>query len=220
MKQTEEEIIHIKQAVAEMWQLVESQVHKSKQALLQYDSMIAHEVQSREKSVDSYELYIDRACENFIALFNPVAIDLRFVLSLMKINNNVERLGDFADGIAHYVITRKQLPLFDELLKALKIELMFTEVETMFALCKRALSSEDTSLAAEVFGHDHIVDEIHANASSVLASYCREHPEYIEEYFALYAAIRRIERMGDRCNNIAEDIIFYIDAKEIRHTEK
>ena len=220
MKQTEEEIIHIKQAVAEMWQLVESQIHKARQALLQYDTMLAHEVQSREKSVDSYELYIDRACENFIALFNPVAIDLRFVLSLMKINNNVERLGDFADGIANYVATRPQPPFTEELLKALKLEQMFQEVETMFALCKRALTTEDTSVAAEVFGHDHLVDEIHAGAIPVLAAYCREHPEYTEECFALFGAIRRIERMGDRCNNIAEDIIFYVDAKEIRHTEK
>ncbi len=220
MRPTDVEIIRIKQAMAEMWQLASSQIKKAHEALLSYDTECAHEVITREKSVNSYELFIDKECENFIALFTPVAIDLRFVLSLMKINNNIERIGDFAEGIAKYVLLGQKEKIDAELIKSLRLVEMFNEVQAMFELCKKALAAEDTVIAARVFRKDNLVDEINRNAVKVLAAYCQEHPEKLEQCFDLYASIRRTERMGDRCVNIAEDIIFYVDAKELRHTEK
>lgn len=219
MKHTDEEIIKIKTAVAEMWQLVESQVKKSCKALLENDKVLAHEVLSREKSVDTYELYIDRECENYIALFNPVAVDLRFILSLMKINNNIERIGDFADGIARYVVYNQKDPMDSDLIEKLQLNKMFSEVLNMLTLCKNSLTTENTTLAGQVFSRDEIIDEINTNAISILSDYCSSHTDKIRDGLYLIGAIRRIERMGDRCNNIAEDIIFYVDAKELRHSK-
>lgn len=220
MRHTEQEIVNIKQLLAEMWQLVDSQIRKSHTALLDNNKELAHEVISREKNVNAYELSIDRECENFIALFNPVAVDLRFVLSLMKINNNLERMGDFAEGIARFVILNQTDRISDDLRNDLQLERMFEEVSSMFELCRKALISEDTSLASKVFSLDTLVDKINIGAAEVLAKHVLAYPEKAVETFFLYGSIRRLERMGDRCNNIAEDIIFYVDAKELRHIHK
>ena len=104
MKHTEKELSALKENVSEMWRLVLSQLEKAKQAFLENDLERAREVISREKRVNTLELKIDSDCENYIALFNPVAIDLRLVLSLIKISGTLERIGDFADGIARHVI--------------------------------------------------------------------------------------------------------------------
>lgn len=218
MVHTEQEILNIKKLLSEMWQTVESQIRKSQRALLENDKELAHEVLSREKNVNAYELSIDRECENFIALFNPVAVDLRFVLSLMKINNNLERIGDFAEGIARFVVLRQTQPIDEDLRNSLGIERMFDGVNAMFDLCRKALSSEDTTIASKVFSLDNAVDKINIQSAEVLAKYAIENQDKAVETFFLYGSIRRLERMGDRCNNIAEDIIFYVDAKELRHS--
>ena len=106
MKHTEKELITLKEEVSEMWRLVLSQLEKVKQAFLNNDIEQAREVASREKRVNSFELKIDSDCENYIALYNPVAIDLRLVLSLIKISITLERIADFADGIAKNIIDR------------------------------------------------------------------------------------------------------------------
>ncbi|MFI3261685.1 MAG: phosphate signaling complex protein PhoU [Rikenellaceae bacterium] len=220
MIHTEQEIINLKQLIAEMWQLVDSQVKKSKTALLENDKECAHEIIYREKSVNSYELLMDRECENFIALFNPVAVDLRFVLALIKINNNLERIGDFAEGIARFVVSKQYKDIPQELIAELQLDTMFDEVINILDITKRALLKEDTKIAAKVFLADDSIDDINNNAAKVLAKYVATSPEMGESALLLYACIRRLERIGDRCNNIAEDIIFYIDAKEMRHDSK
>ncbi|MDR1201237.1 MAG: phosphate transport system regulatory protein PhoU, partial [Tannerellaceae bacterium] len=104
MKHTEQELQSLKEEVSQMWKLVLSQLEKSKQAFLNSDIELAREIVSREKRVDAFELKIDSDCENYIALYSPVAIDLRLVLSLIKISSTLERIGDFAEGIARHVI--------------------------------------------------------------------------------------------------------------------
>lgn len=220
MKHTEEEIVRIKELIAEMWQCVESQILRAQEALLRRDTEAAREVLSREKRVNAYELSVDRACENFIALFNPVAVDLRFVLSLMKINNNLERMGDFAEGIARFVTLDQTGPLPEDLAKDLRLREMCDEVNRMIELSRTALAREDTRLAAQVFARDSRVDRIHGDAVRVLAGHIVKDPARAEELLRLYTCIRRLERIGDRCSNIAEDIVFYVDAKEMRHLGK
>src|ERR1700677_2492475 len=104
MTQFELEIQHIKTEVINMTELVHLQLVKAKEAMLTFDKDLAHEVIAREKRVNAFELKIDRDCENIFALFCPVAVDLRFLLASLKINNNLERIGDIAEGIAKYII--------------------------------------------------------------------------------------------------------------------
>ena len=217
MKHTEDSIRNIKKSLAEMWSLVQSQVEKSSAALLDGNKELAHEITSREKLVDSYELTVDRECENFFALLTPVAVDLRMILSIIKINNNLERIGDFADGIAHFAIHNQTEKINTELLGQLQIREMFDEVICMLKLCKSALANEDSHMAGKVFAKDTVVDRLNTENVHRLATYMEQNPDAILDGLYLHSAIRRIERIGDRCNNIAEDIIFYLDAKVMKH---
>src|ERR1700744_6108643 len=104
MTPLENEITTLKKELVSMWILVQSQLNKAKEAMVQFDKDLAREVLLKEKRVNSYELKIDRDCENIFALHCPVAIDLRFLLAALKINHNLERIGDIAAGIALYVV--------------------------------------------------------------------------------------------------------------------
>src|ERR1044072_757467 len=104
MNHLEKEIKALKDEVLNMWSLVQSQLTKSKKALLSFDEVLAREITVKEDRVNAYELKIDLDCENILALSSPVAVDLRFVLAALKINTNLERIGDIAEGIARFVI--------------------------------------------------------------------------------------------------------------------
>src|SRR5580658_8642192 len=104
MAQIETELQLLKVEVINMWALVNSQLNKARLAFVNFDKDLAREVVLKEKRVNGYELKIDRDCENIFALFCPVAIDLRFLLAALKINSNLERIGDIASSIAKYVI--------------------------------------------------------------------------------------------------------------------
>jgi len=220
MLQIEIELQKLKASLQEMWVLVEKQLKKSEKALLQFDKATAREVLSREKMVNALELKIDAECEAFIATYNPVAIDLRLALSILKINNNLERIGDFAEGIATFVIKNMSEELPEPFKSNLHIEEMFTEVLNMYALSKEAFNEENTEKAEKVFGIDHLVDEINFNAVKILSDEMLAHPAKAEELMFLHAVVRRIERIGDRCNNIAEEVVFYLDAKILKHQKQ
>lgn len=218
MKQTEIEIKNLKNHLSTMWSLVEGQVRKSFEAFMVHDKNLAREIITREKSVNAQELVVDHHCENFIALFNPVAVDLRFVLSLLKINNNLERIGDFAESIALFVNYEQSRPLDPTLAKDLQIKHMFETVINMMDQARLALAKEDGKLASHVLGLDDAVDHINRQAVTVLAAYITAHLEQTREVMGIHNVVRRIERMGDRLSNIAEDVVFYVDAKELRHS--
>src|SRR6187549_3037769 len=110
MTHLDSELKKLRQDMLEMFFLVKSQLEKSNEALVEFDKDLAREVRVNEKRVNSYELKLDRDCENIIALFNPVAVDLRFILALLKINSNLERIGDIAEGIAQFVLSIKNAP--------------------------------------------------------------------------------------------------------------
>ncbi|MCL1937088.1 MAG: phosphate signaling complex protein PhoU [Candidatus Azobacteroides sp.] len=218
MKHTEEELIFIKEELSQMWRLVLSQVEKAKQSFLNNDIELAREVASREKRVDSFELKIDSDCENYIALYNPVAIDLRLVLSLIKISSTLERIADFAEGIARYVIEDACKALANDLKEELRVETMFDTVIEMLSDSYVALDSENTRLSGKILSKDETVDEIYHNAVKILANYLRNNPSEIECGLQTILVMRKIERIGDHCSNIVEEIVFYIDAKVLKHS--
>ena len=104
MTPLENEITALKKELINMWILVQSQLNKAREAMVKFDKDLAREVLVKEKRVNSFELKIDRDCENIFALYCPVAIDLRFLLAALKINTNLERIGDIAAGVAKYVV--------------------------------------------------------------------------------------------------------------------
>ena len=216
MTQFELEIQHIKTEVINMTELVHLQLVKAKEAMLIFDKDLAHEVIAREKRVNAFELKIDRDCENIFALFCPVAVDLRFLLASLKINNNLERIGDIAEGIAKYVI--KSETKFDmNLLESTKLLRMFDDSIDILSDIKVAFENEDTLLARTIFSRDEILDEINKNADNAIAAYIKTNPENISQAVFVLSIVRKLERVGDQSKNIAEEIIFYVEAKVLKH---
>jgi phosphate transport system protein len=132
MKVIEEEINGLKASISQMWALVHQQLYNAGEALLTGDKELAFKVMSRERRVNAFELKIDSDCEDIIALYAPVAIDLRFVLAMYKINTNLERLGDFAESIARFAGNLPDgEPIDPELIKKTRIEEMLKAVLEM-----------------------------------------------------------------------------------------
>ncbi|HMG81611.1 MAG TPA: phosphate signaling complex protein PhoU [Ferruginibacter sp.] len=216
MTQFELEIQHIKTEVINMTELVHLQLIKAKESMLLFDKDLAHEVIAREKRVNAFELKIDRDCENIFALFCPVAVDLRFLLAALKINNNLERIGDIAEGIAKYVI-KSEKKFDNSLLEGTKLVRMFDDSIDILSDIKIAFENEDTLLARTIFSRDEILDEINKNADNAISVYIKTSPENISEAVFILSIIRKLERVGDQSKNIAEEIIFYVEAKVLKH---
>ena len=219
MKHTEAEMQALREDVNQMWKLVISQLEKAKQSFLSNVIEMAREITSREKRVDAFELKIDSDCENYIALYNPVAVDLRLVLSLIKISGTLERIGDFAEGIARHVITDGCDMLDAQLIEELQFEKMFDTLISMLTDGYVALESENTKISGKIMAKDELVDEIYHNAIHILTGYLQKNPEHIRCGLKTMLLIRKLERIGDRCNNIVEEIVFYVDAKVLKHSK-
>ena len=215
----EVELHKLKSEVISMWDLVISQLNKAQQSLIAFDKDLALEVIANEKRVNGMELKIDRDGESIIALFNPVAIDLRFVLAILKINYNLERTGDIAKGIAKCIVNSDRR--FDEkLLDDSQILVMFEEATDMLEDVLNAFRAEDTTIARTIFKRDKFLDEINKKIDLSISEYIRTNPTNIEQSLYIHSAIRKIERAGDQAKNIAEEIIFYVEAKVLKHTSK
>jgi phosphate transport system protein len=144
---------------------------------------------------------------------------LRFVLAVLKINNNLERTGDIVEGIAKFVLNVDNT--FDkQLLEITRAVEMYEAANNMMEDVLEAFDKEDTSIARKVFQQDDLLDDINIKANKIVADYVRTHPDNIEAALYLLSIIRKLERIGDQAKNMAEEIIFYIEAKVLKHRSK
>lgn len=219
MTHLDAELKNLKAEILEMFAIVKSQMEKSKLSLLRLDKDLAREVVVNEKRVNGFELKIDRDCENIIALLTPVAIDLRFVLACLKINSNLERIGDIAEGICQFVLNIKLEPDRNLLETTRLVEMFDTSIEILDDVMI-AFDKEDTRIARAVFKKDEVLDEININVTAAVAEFIRSTPERINQSLYMLSTIRKLERVGDQCKNISEEIIFYIEAKVLKHKSR
>ena len=221
MKVIEQEILSLKNSISEMWSLVHQQLYNAGEALLTGDKELAYKVISRERRVNAFELKIDSDCEDIIALYAPVAIDLRFVLAMYKINTNLERLGDFAASIARFSLNLPEgEPLDPQLIKETRVEEMLSELLNMISLTQVAFEKESSEVASRIFMKDNLVDEINHASAAIIARYIEERKTSALAGLYMAGIIRKMERFGDHCTNIAEELIFYLDAKVMKHLGK
>lgn len=221
MKIIEHEIAALKKTVSEMWNLVNQQIYNAGEAMLTGDKELAYKVLSRERRVNAFELKIDSDCEDIIALYAPVAIDLRFVLAMYKINTNLERLGDFAESIARFTCNLPDgEPIDPQLIKETRVQEMLNQLLDMIALSQEAFNKESSEIASRIFIKDNLVDEINHHSLNIIAKYIEEHPGSALSGLYMAGVIRKLERFGDHCTNIAEELIFYLDAKVMKHMGK
>lgn len=216
MTHLDTELHYLKEDLIRMTRMVRSQISKGKDAIFNFDIDLAKEILVTETRINAYELKIDRDCEKIFALYNPVAADLRFVLAALKINTNLERIGDNAESIARYVMD-VQSPFEAEVLEKYQLKVMYEVAISMLDDSLDALINEDTELARKVFKKDDTLDEINLGAlKNTLHFIESNHPDPLH-YLSVLSVIRKIERMGDQAKNIAEEIIFYIEAKVLKH---
>jgi phosphate transport system protein len=218
MSQIDNPVHNLKSELEQMFQLVSTQLSKAKEALSLFDKDLAREVVQIEKRVNGQELQIDRTAENFIALYSPVAIDLRFVLAVLKINNNLERIGDIAEGISKY-INETEKPFDAQLMEESNVIPMFEAAMRMLEETKTAFENEDTLIARKIFKSDDYLDHINIEAIKNLTDGMKSDPSKISDALYIISIIRKLERIGDQLKNIAEEIIFYIEAKVLKHAK-
>jgi phosphate transport system protein len=216
MTQIEIEIKELKEEVINMWMLVQSQLSKARNAIMLFDKDLARDVISQEKRVNAYELKIDRDCENIFALYSPVAVDLRFLLAVLKINNNLERIGDIAEGIARYVID-SPLAFNKTAMETSQLKAMYEDSIGILEDTMIAFEEEDTTLARTIFKRDEILNAVNLKANKNIAELIKTNIDFTEEALYILSIIRKLERVGDQCTNIAEEIIFYVEAKVLKH---
>ncbi|NEW79222.1 MAG: phosphate signaling complex protein PhoU [Gelidibacter sp.] len=203
----------------EMLNLVHNQVQLAFEAFTSFDTDLAEEVILKEKRVNALDIRIEKDADHFIALYSPVATDLRFSLALLKINYNLERIGDQAFDIANHTIDLNQ-KLVPELVERMQFNLMFETIESMFKDVITAYTDENLKVARKVFKKDKIINEINANAFNIVAEDAIKNPELIRQYLMALVVMKKFEKVGDLLKNISESIIYFIDAEILKHKKK
>jgi phosphate transport system protein len=202
---TKEQRESLNQSGFEMLTLCKLQLEKAKEALVNHDTDLAEEVMNTEKRVNSLDLKIEKDCEKFLALYNPVAVDLRFIMAVLKMNAELERIADHAYNISKYVVEEdKKIP--SHLFKALEFEKMYEE--------------KDVKTARKVFKKDKILDKINIKAFAVIEEEIKKDLSITQQALILFSVVKKLERVGDLIKNIAEEIIFYVDAEVLKHKRK
>jgi phosphate transport system protein len=210
----DEHLEKLKTRVIKMCSLVDEQVQFAIKSFEEEDLELAQSVIDRDKKVNKYDVKIDKICQRIFALAQPVAMDLRYIMSSLTINSNLERIGDIAVNIAENVILIKKKPEFYH----------DTRLEDMFNLTKRMLKnsvdafiSGNPELAKDVIKTDDIVDKLNTENHQVLKSLMKQSPDNIEGAVALLVISRELERLADHATNIAEDVFFIVEAQLIKH---
>jgi phosphate transport system protein len=216
MNHLEIELNALKSSLLEMWSIVISQHEKAKMALENNDKDLANEIHLNEKLLDAFELKHDMDCENLIALYNPMAIDLRFVLSALKISYNLERIGDYANYIAN-TIRKSDAPFNTQLMKDTQIPEMFEIAHLMLVEAYESFEKDDIRVIHNISELDKKLDSRTKDSIPILSEHVHKKPADAKQALELFSIIRKLERVGDHNQNIAEEIVFYLDARIIKH---
>ena len=209
----------LNQAGIEMLGLCKKQLINARDAFFNHDSELAEEVIHTENRVNALDLKIDRDCERFIALHNPVASDLRFVLALRKINFDLERVGDHSYGISKYIV-ELDTQIDRRLIEKMRVEEMFETALSMLENITDAYLKSNTKLARKVFKKDKILNKINMLSFGIISEEVKSDPQLIDQFLLLFSVIKKVERIGDLMTNIAEEIIFFREAEVVKHRKK
>jgi len=197
-----------------MASMVETAIANAVKSLIERDSDLARLVVQSDEQVDALELEIDKQCVDFLALRQPLAIDLRFITSSIKITNNLERMGDLAVNIAERVIPLSQEP---QLKPLIDIPRMATITQTMVKDSIDAFVNRDTELARSVYERDSTVDAMNDQIFRELLTYMMQDPANITRAVHLILISRHLERIADHSTNIAEEVVYIVKAKVVKH---
>jgi phosphate transport system protein len=213
-KHLERDLDAIRKSILTMGALVEDATNKAIVAIADRRPELAEEVRRGDNVLDDKEIEVEEACLKVLALHQPVAKDLRFIIAVMKVNNDLERMGDLAVNMAERALilsSQEPLPF------RLGFDTMGEKVRAMVKESLDALVNVDVELAWKVCADDDAVDTMHRELFSVVQNEMMRRPEIIERGVSALSASRHLERIADLATNIAEDVVFMAEGEIIRH---
>jgi phosphate transport system protein len=210
------ELEKIKKMILSLGALVEERVRMAINAIEDRNAEIAAQIIKLDYEIDEMEVEIEEECLKILALHQPVAVDLRFLVAVIKINNDLERIGDQAVNIAQRIenIAKRQRVEF-----AFDYSAMANKVESMLRKSLDALVNLDIDLAYKVMTQDDEIDEINRLAYDRVKQAIRQHPDDVGYLINLLLISRHLERLADHATNIAEEVIYLIEGEIIRHSK-
>lgn len=212
-----QEIERLKTNLVKMASLVDDQAERVFKALETGDIEYCRGVKAKDLEIDAYDNLITTQCENIIALFQPVAVDLRLVMSTLMINSQLERCGDIAVNISQRV---KKTSDFHSLIIESGILDMGQKARIMLKNSIDSFIQNNTDLAGEVILNDEAVDKLNKYCFNYLVTKMQANPNLIEPCTHLIVLTRHIERLADHATNIAENLVFYVEARIVAHQKK
>lgn len=214
-KQFEREIIQLKKKLLFLGSMVEGSLDKAMASMAEYDRDLAQKIIDYDEEIDLKEIEIEEDCLKILALHQPVAIDLRFVVSVLKINSDLERIGDLATSIAKHILRlsdTKALVIPDIL------STMAISAKDMVKNSLDALVNKDSHLAEGVINSDNEVDRLHRKMYDIIYSKFTDDEERAPGWMDILAISRYVERIADHATNIAEDVIYMVNGEIVRHS--
>ena len=208
------EIQKIKKKILHLAAIVEENLSGAVQAVTERDTVLAQEVKERDNEIDQLEVEFEEDCLKILALHQPVAIDLRFIIAALKINNDLERIGDLAVNIAkrtrYLARTANRTVPFDlPAMLRLAINMVKRSVDSLIEL--------DAGLAKEVCRDDDEIDDCHRAAYAAVEEQIIRQPDAAGYFITLLGISRNLERIGDHATNIAEDVVYMVEGEIVRH---
>ncbi len=206
---------HLKKEILTVGGLVEEAINDAIRALRNRDSSRAQAVIDTEYIIDEKEVDIEEECLKILALHQPVATDLRFIVVILKVNNDLERMGDFATNIAQRALYLSEHDPLPDLLEF--IEELPGMVQKMVRDTLDALVKMDVNLARKVMKADDAVDDLNRRMYLKVNEAIQKDPSVSERAISLLSTSRYLERIGDLSTNIAEDVVFMVEGNVVRH---
>lgn len=208
------QIEKLRTKIIKMCSIVDEQVGLSINSILNYDKSLADLVIEMEEKVDKFDVKIERICQKLFALNQPVAMDLRLIMSALKINSNLERMGDLAVNIAR---NSKDLKDFPDFMQRLHFEEINRVAREMIKKSFDSFINSDAELAKSVISADNELDELVKVDSQNLVEVMKEKPENVENAVLIHSVLQEIERLGDHAVNISEEVYFILKAQSLKH---
>ena len=210
----EEELEHLKTRLLEMGGLAEEQVRLAVKGLVDRDRSLIDRVLHGDDPLNALHIEVDGRCFTLLALYQPMAVDLRAIVAAVKINTDLERVGDLAINIAE---AAARYAVHPPVKKLIDIPRMASIAQAMLRDALDAFVKRDTALAQRVLNEDDRLDELKTQIFRELLTYMLQDPTTIEPALDLILMSRHLERIGDHATNVAEDVIFMVSAKDVRH---
>jgi len=208
------ELQKIKKLILSLGAMVEERVRMATQAIENNDAVLAQRIVKSDYEIDEMEVDIEEECLKVLALHQPVAVDLRFIIAVIKINNELERIGDQAVNIAERVgVTAKS----EQMEEFFDYSAMGAKAQSMLKMSLDALVNLDYDQAFEVVTLDDEVDAIKEQAYDRVKRAMTEHPDKMGYLINLFLISRHLERLADHTTNIAEEVIYLIEGEIVRH---